>query len=101
MAKKNCLTARSATMTVKKISSLKKHMLAKHEDHMCKECQEKFSSFMELLKHVANHHHKEEIEAEDNMLKEDANIPNEIEERDELEDLEAELKSLKTELKLK
>ena len=56
---------------------------------------------MELLKHVTNHHHKEQIEADDNMLKYDANIPNEIEERDQLEDLEAELKSLKTLVKLK
>ena len=53
---------------------------------------------MELLKHVANHRHKEKVEAEDNMWKEDANIPNE---RDQLENLEAELKSLKTEQKLK
>ena len=35
------------------------------------------------------------------MLKEDAIIPNEVEERDQLDDLEAEQKSLKTELKLK
>ena len=85
--------------------------MTKHEDHVCKECQEKFSSFMDLLKHVANHHHKNEVEVEDKILEEGATIHNEninknlaeekLEEEDQLEDLEAELNSLKMELKLK
>ena len=57
--------------------------------------------FHGAIKHVANHHHKEEVEAEDNMLKEDAIISNEAWERDQLEDLKAELESFKTELNLK
>ena len=68
---------------------------------------------MELLKHVANQHHKGEGEVKDKILEEGATIPNEIknidknlaeeklEEDDQLDDLEAELNSLKNELKLK
>ena len=95
----------------KKPSTLEKHRMTKHEDHVCKECQEKFSSFMGLLKHVANHHHKDEVEVEDKILEEGATINNEninknlaeekLEEEDQLEDLEAELNSLKMELRLK
>ena len=67
---------------------------------------------MELLKHVANQHHKDEGEVEDKILEEGAKIPDEIknidknlaeeklEEDDPLYDLEAELNSLKSELKL-
>ena len=40
----------------KKESLLKKHMLTKHSDHSCKECEETFKSTMELLKHDAKHH---------------------------------------------
>ena len=49
---------------------MKKHMLINHEDHRCKECQEKLPTFMELLKHVAIHHLKNEGDIEDKNLKE-------------------------------
>ena len=78
---------------------------------MYKEYQEKFPSFIELLKYVANHHHKDEVEVEDKILEEGATIHNKninknlgeetLEEDDQLELLEAELNSLKTELRLK
>ena len=51
----------------KKEALLKKHMLTKHEDHNCKECQEKFQSLMELLNHVAKHHVNEKDEV--NLIK--------------------------------
>ena len=35
---------------------MKKHIITKHKDHVCKECKETFNSFMELLKHIAKHH---------------------------------------------
>ena len=38
---------------------MKKHIITKHEVHVCKECNEKVSTFMELLKHVAKNHTKE------------------------------------------
>ena len=34
-------------------------MVTKHESHKCKECKEELSTFMELLKHVAQHHNKD------------------------------------------
>ena len=52
----------------------------KHEEHQCKECKEKFSSSIDLLKHVSKHHFKDEgdkkLNAEkdeilDNMLLKD------------------------------
>ena len=45
---------------------------------MYKECQEKFPSFIELSKYVANPHHKDEVEVEDKILEEGATIPNEL-----------------------
>ena len=40
-------------------------MLTKHEDHVCKDCKEKFQSSMELLKHVAKHHVSKRDEVKD------------------------------------
>ena len=48
----------------KKEATLNKHFITKHEDHVCKECEEKLPSFMELMKHVSKHHHKEKDEIE-------------------------------------
>ena len=45
-----------------KKATLKKHITTNHEDHICKECNEKCSSFMKLLNHIAQHHHKETFE---------------------------------------
>ena len=46
----------------KKEKTMKKHILANHEDHQCKECQEKFPAFIELPKHVVKHHFKEQVD---------------------------------------
>ena len=35
-------------------------MVTKHSEHPCKECKEKLPTFMDLLKHVAKHHCKEQ-----------------------------------------
>ena len=35
---------------------LKKQMITKHSEDQCKECAEKFPTFIELLKHVLNQH---------------------------------------------
>ena len=34
-------------------------MITKHEEHPCKECDMKLTTFMDLLQHVAKHHLKE------------------------------------------
>ena len=66
----------------KKEATLKKHFITKHEDHVCKECEEKLPSFMELMKHVSKHHHKEmngekdEIEEENKEEQGEANKDN-------------------------
>ena len=107
----------------KKEASLQKHMVTKHESHECKECHEKLSSFIELLKHVSIHHFKEQAEAEvkenevetkiqtdhkeedkdefDIHVEEEPREENVHKEQDELEELEAELSSLKKDLLLK
>ena len=41
---------------------MKKYMITKHQDHVCKECKKKLPSFMDLLKHVSTHHVKEPCE---------------------------------------
>ena len=46
----------------KKEATLKKHIITHHEDHVCKECNEKLNSFMKLLNHIAKHHPKEPAE---------------------------------------
>ena len=53
----------------KKETILKKHMITKHEEHPCKECDKKLTTFMDLVQHVAKHLLKEgkvndEVEAE-------------------------------------
>ena len=54
----------------KKETTLSKHMITTHQEHPCKECKEKLPTFMELLKHVAKHHCKEQDkeEAEDDII---------------------------------
>ena len=53
------LKCKACDYKTKKESTLKKHMIAKHEDHECKDCKEKLPTFMELMKHVAKLHIKE------------------------------------------
>ena len=51
---------------------MKKHIITNHENHQCKECQEKLPTFMELLKHVAKHHCKEKVDMHESNCVEDA-----------------------------
>ena len=48
--------------------TMKKHMNMKHSNEMeiCKECQEVFKSAIELLKHIADNHHIEEHNLQEN-----------------------------------
>ena len=104
----------------KKQSNLDKHILKSHGDHGCKECNEKFKSSIELLKHVAKFHfrepdevtvmnvqnkeigqHEEEDKEGDQDIEEEPLVENVYKEQDQLEELEAELSSLKKELLLK
>ena len=105
---------------------LKKHMNSNHTDQKCKVCRKEFKTSMELVRHVAKEHHEEEEEwnvkfqstpkspeDKDKISEKDENIPNElktikkkmfeekVEERNELENLEDELRSFKMELGLK
>ena len=43
----------------KRESTLKKHIITKHEDHICKEFDKNLPTFKDLLKHIADHHCKE------------------------------------------
>ena len=65
----------------KKQSSLKKHMLTKHNDHECKECQKKFPSLIKLLKHVASNHHKDEEKVKERIYKVDSEAVDNDEEK--------------------
>ena len=46
-------------------------MNTKHQDHICKECKEKFQTFIELLKHVAKKHSEEKVEDKNIKVNED------------------------------
>ena len=67
----------SVIMSPKRKKFLNKHILTKHQDHICKECKEKYQTFMELLKHVANHHSSEPAEEKDVEGEVDPNIQKE------------------------
>ena len=64
-------------------------MLNNHEEHVCKECEEKIPTFMELLKHVAKHHYKDKDE--DSKLSSDEVLDNIL-----LKDLEEKYEFKKT-----
>ena len=64
--------------TCKKETSLKKHILTKHKEHQCKECQLKLPRFMNLLSHIAKQHFEEKIEDEENHEKEDPKFEDNI-----------------------
>ena len=53
--------------TCKKEKSLKSHILTKHEVHQCKECGDNLPNFMQLLKHVANHKAKDQVDGQDKI----------------------------------
>ena len=63
--KGDLLNCEMCNYTCKKESSLKNHVLNKHDTHECKECKVKLPSFMKLLKHIAEHHYKEEENVQD------------------------------------
>ena len=44
---------------MKKATILEKHMITKHQEHPCKQCDMKLKTFMDLLQHVAQYHLKE------------------------------------------
>ena len=69
----------------KKQATLDKHILTKHDEHVCKECPEKLSSFMELLKHVAKHHHDNEVVVQ-GKVSEDSFVEQEAENLDKYKD---------------
>ena len=54
----------------KKGNSLEKHMLTKHTDHQCKQCQEKLPAFKHLLKHVGKDHYKDQSEPQETICEE-------------------------------
>ena len=60
--KEHFLSCFKCNYELKKEDLLKKHILTKHSDPSCKECEEKFPSRMELLEHVAKHHVNEKHE---------------------------------------
>ena len=53
------LNCKDCNYTCKKEKTLKNHILTKHDQHQCKECPEKTSNFIHLLKHIAEHHNKD------------------------------------------
>ena len=59
---------------------MKKHMLTNHENHQCKECQQKLPTFMELIKHVAQNHFKDK-EGNNDDSKENNSEEDQIEEK--------------------
>ena len=114
------------TTCVRKKTILKKHINSNHTNQKCKVCGKEFKTSMELVRHVAKEHHKEEEDwnikfqstpkshkDKDNISQEDSSIPSKVKtidenifekkvkEIDELEHLEDELNSLKMELGFK
>ena len=61
----------------KKETTFKKHMITNHSHHKCKECHQNMPSFMELLKHVAKHHCKEQNDKNDEKFKDDVSVQSE------------------------
>ena len=55
-AKVGMFTYNRCNYESKRESILKKHIITKHEDHMCKECSKNLLTFKGLMKHIAEHH---------------------------------------------
>jgi hypothetical protein len=54
-------------------------MVSNHQTHKCKECQEEFSTFIVLLKHVARHHVEEKVDSnEEGKTKDEVKQDNKI-----------------------
>ena len=58
-AQEEFLSCNKCNYKCKKGTILRKHMITKHEEHPCKECDMKLKTFMDLFQHVAKHHLKE------------------------------------------
>ena len=58
------LKCKECNYECKKEKTLKNHTLTKHDHHQCKECKQKLPNFMQLLKHIAEHHNDEEVPKE-------------------------------------
>ena len=69
--KEGLLSCTLCKYTCKKETSIKKHMVTKHDEHQCKECKEKLPTFMELLKHIAKQHSPDQGEEKENPSKDD------------------------------
>ena len=91
------LNCKHCKYTCKKEKSLKNHILTKYEHHQCKECEEKLPNFMQLLKHIAEHHTENQSETQALQLDKEEVESKDIKEKDQLEELEAELSLLKKE----
>ena len=61
------LSCNECNYVYKKKKSIKNHMLTKHDQHQCKECEEKLPNFMQLMKHFAKHHTKNQGEIENRV----------------------------------
>ena len=58
------LTCKECNYECKKENTLLNHTLTKHDHHHCKECQQKLPNFMQLLKHIAEHHKDKKVPKE-------------------------------------
>ena len=63
--KKDLFNCKQCRYKCKQEITLNKHMITKHSEHQCKEWDDKFLTFMELLKHASNQHFKEHFEVQD------------------------------------
>ena len=92
------LNCKQCNYTCKKDKSLKNHILKKHEHHQCKECEEKLPNFMQLMKHAAQHNTKNQSETQALQLDKEEAKSKDLKEKDQLEELEAEVSLLKKEI---
>lgn len=83
--KLKCLSAKIVIIHAKKEKYLKNHLLTKHEHHQCKECQEKLPNVMQLLKHIADNHNKDQSVTKDIQFNLEEVVSKDLKERDELD----------------
>ena len=62
--KEGLLVCKDCNYKCKKKTSLEKHIATKHEEHPCKQCQEKLPSFTGGLNHIAKYHYQEQGDGE-------------------------------------
>ena len=66
------LQCNECNYTCKRDKSLMNHTLTKYDHHHCKEWQEKLPNFMQLLKHMADHHLEEQNQTSEEDLMRDS-----------------------------